>query len=360
MEKVSIIVPVYNVEKYLTECIESILCQTYPNIEIIMVEDKSLDKSLEVAKRYEHYSNVVLLENGENKGVGYSRNRGIRHATGNYIMFVDSDDILTPVAVEYLVKALEGGKTSIAMCQYSTFLSFPKRKVKKLIGNFEIVDLEKEDSLLGHCQGYCWNKLYKKELFEQLRFPEGICYEDVAFNYPIMIAARYISYIPEPLYQYRFNFSGITKTNKRVPNRGLLDLYAASLVLDQNYRLVRRNGLLDEKMRQIGHNTIFIASLDSSFWLSMKNKNQLSNLFLQLANLRYGYVSYHDNPVIETRAKKVPHYRIRIKYFDRFIHNKKYELVGSNELEIVQKINDCFDEEASSRSSRCKQKVKRQ
>lgn len=98
MDKVSVIVPIYNAEKYISECIESITCQTYKNLEIILINDGSLDNSIKICKQYAKNDDRIKLIDVENHGVSYARNKGIEEATGEYIIFIDSDDIIKAVS----------------------------------------------------------------------------------------------------------------------------------------------------------------------------------------------------------------------------------------------------------------------
>lgn len=357
MRKVSVIVPVYNTEKFLKECLDSILNQTYSNIEVILVEDGSLDSSLSILKAYQKDSHVILLENRSNKGVGYSRNRGIEHATGDYILFVDSDDLLSPVAIEYLVSALEKSNTEMSMCQYQTFFHSRLLNSKNHNGSFEVMDIEKDSYLLEVCGGACWAKLWKRTLLQDIRFPEGIIYEDAPFTFPLMVKASKISFIREPLYYYRFNINGITKKNKREPNRTLLDIYPSAKMLDENYQLVRRNSALDSKMKEMGYSILFLGALNSGFWFQMKERKFLSKAFYELANRHYGYSSYQDSSYLCRRIAEVPHFSIRIRYLNTFVFSQKYQLV-KEENKLLESIQNCLEDYLSGNRKKCKVKRK--
>lgn len=356
MKKVSVIVPIYNTEKYIESCIDSILNQTYPNIEIILVEDKSTDSTFSYLEKYQNNSNVVLLVNDKNRGVGYSRNKGIEYSSGEYLMFIDSDDVIEQKMIEQLVYALESGKTDMSMCGYDTFFhtTIP---IKKDLSSFEVIDVESDDKLLNQCGGACWAKLFKRSLVENLRFPEGIVYEDAAFTFPAMIKSRFISFLDSPLYHYRFNLNGITKKNKKGPNRNILDLYPASLLLDRNYKLVRRNDSLDNKMRELGYSILFLGALDSSFWFQMKGRKELANSFLALANKRYGYTSHHDTSYLQEKIRTNPFLSIRIKYLDTFVFQKKLQL-EKEENELMSEIRRYLEAYLSQKRNKCKVKKK--
>ncbi len=357
MKKVSVIVPAYNTEKYIKECIDSVLNQSYPNIEIILIEDSSTDSTLSILKRCQNNPNIVLLENESNRGVGYSRNKGIDYANGDYLMFVDSDDILESQIVEQLVFSLEQGNANMDMCSYDTFLGRPNNYSENNSSSFEVIDVEKNRSLLDKCGGACWAKLFKRSLFDNLRFPEGIVYEDAPVTFPVMIKARFISYLDYPFYHYRFNLNGITKRSKKGPNKNILDLYFSSLLLDRNYSLVRRNNLLDDKMKELGYNILFLGALDSGFWFQMKKRKEIANSFYALANQRYGYESYQDSDYLKKRAQEVPHFRIRLQYLSIFVLKKHYCLEKS-ETELVSEIRKYLEGYLSKKKNKCKVKKK--
>lgn len=357
MEKVSVIVPVYNAEKYLEECVESILNQTYTNIEVILIEDYSLDSSFSILAKYQTDPRVILLHNNKNYGVGYSRNRGIDVASGEYLTFVDSDDVLEIEALEKLVFSLEKSNTDMSMCDYHTFYGKIPSMEKRNSFPFEVIDIEENPILLDKCGGACWAKLFRKSLFDSFRFPEGIIYEDAPVTFPLMIKARKIAFVNEALYHYRFNLNGITKSDKKRPNLSILDIYSAALLLDHNYQLVRRNDFLDIKMRELGYNILFLGALNSGFWFQMKKRKALANAFYALANGHYGYTSYHDSAYLERRIKEVPLFAIRMKYLSTFVFKRKFQLEKGEE-EQLEEIKKYIEEYLFRKKNKCKVKKK--
>lgn len=356
MKKVSVIVPVYNTSKYVEECVDSILNQSYSNLEVLLIEDHSSDSSLECLKKYQKDLRVVLLQNDANYGVGYSRNRGIEHATGDYLTFVDSDDVLESMAIETLVSSLEKGNTTMSMCDYDTFYGRTPFIANHSIQS-EVICLEENPNLLDKCGGACWAKLFQKSLFADFRFPEGIVYEDAPITYPVMIKAGKISFVPSSLYHYRFNLNGITKKSKKGPSRDILDIYPSALLLDKNYQLVRRNDSLDRKMKELGYNILFLGALNSGFWLQMRKRKLLANAFYSLANKRYGFTSYQDSTYLQKRVAEVPQFAIRMKYLSTFVFQKKYRL-EKEESELFADIERYLEEYLSQKGNKCKVKRK--
>lgn len=179
--KVSIIIPVYGVEKYISQCLESVINQSYENIEIIVVNDGTKDNSMKIVEEYLLDERIKII-NKENGGLASARNRGIEEATGEYIYFLDSDDWIEVNTIEVLVE--ESNNLDII---YSNFWYFDEKNQKKRKNKEKI---KSNMSMTGeYLLGYSteimvWNKIYKKSFLEekQLRFLEGIIHEDEEFT----------------------------------------------------------------------------------------------------------------------------------------------------------------------------------
>jgi len=180
-EKISVIVPVYKVEKYLNRCVESICKQSYSNLEILLVDDGSPDSCPQMCDEYAKADSRIIVIHKENGGLSSARNAALEVATGDYVICVDSDDYIHPRAVEKLYQACVMYQADIAMG-----LHFVEKGEKLLIED-PVVDeveiysaVEALQVLLADkkMRNYAWNKLYKRELFEEVRYPEGRNYED--------------------------------------------------------------------------------------------------------------------------------------------------------------------------------------
>lgn len=214
---VSIIVPIYNVENYLEECIKSIINQTYKELDIILVNDGSTDNSFSICKKYQQIDKRIVLINQKNKGLSGARNAGLNIAKGEYIQFVDSDDYLEINAIEKAVCEIESQKVKMVMYNYynldNGIREFDNQflKNKKKISKHEFWEI--------YCQGkwaFCvvaWNKLYKKSIFEDLRYYEGHFHEDDFLIPEILDRIDNIAVIDEPLYYYRNRQGSIINTN---------------------------------------------------------------------------------------------------------------------------------------------------
>ena len=344
MKKISVIMPVYNVEKYIQDSIESVLNQTYPNIELIIVDDKSTDSSSQIAARYAaKYPNVKLIANAKNALVGYSRNIGVLNATGDYIAFIDGDDMYAPRYLEKLAQAIEENHVSISMCKYRQFVGRKCTLKDKKSPNVEVIDLEQKPEFLTTTRGYCWNKLYRRELFDTLSFPSHITFEDIPFTYPMFVLWQKIAFVDEELYHYRRNVTGITITNKRIPQRGILDIYYAAAELNKNYQLVKNNDKLDRRMQEIMHSVLYISALDASCWVQLPHKDykRIINLFVFLANRKYN-LTIDTNEQMQQEMKSRLLYLLRIKLVEVSIDKKFY--TEQSDEEILEEIGHLIDQ----------------
>lgn len=215
---ISVIVPIYNVEKYLTQCIESILQQTYTELEIILVDDGSTDSCPKICDFYAEKDKRIKVIHKENGGLADARNAGIRLATGSFITFVDSDDYIDTDMYYLLMKAIKGENADIAIAKCQAFAG---EKVTKIAtDNEELVLNGKEvlEFLILGWAGYTispavWNRIYKRELIEGLQFPKGKCYEDLVWTTMVFERAAKGIYLNRVLYFYRQREDSITKTD---------------------------------------------------------------------------------------------------------------------------------------------------
>lgn len=199
---ISVIVPIYNVEKYLQQCIDSILIQTYTDLEIILVDDGSTDDCSNICDRYEQIDPRINVIHKENGGLSSARNIGIKASRGEYLAFVDSDDYILPDMYEKMLKALNDSDSDVVMCNYYRFFEKDNKLIK---ANLSYCCDSGESFLKTNIldDSYAWNKLYRKELFEDICFPVGKYFEDVFIMHNIFLKARKVMVIPDALYVYR-------------------------------------------------------------------------------------------------------------------------------------------------------------
>lgn len=207
---VSIIVPVYKVEKYLRRCLDSIAAQTYTNFEAILVDDGSPDRCGEICDEYAAKDTRFRVIHQENRGVSAARNTGLDACMGSYVMFIDSDDYIAANMCEMLVKNAIQNKAQIVMCGF--YFVYEGKQTSFSVCPPQAVMSGKDATI--QCLGpkssvysiVVWNKLYKRNLFEveacKVRFPEGLIYEDEFVSYKLLYLAERVSMMKEPLYYY--------------------------------------------------------------------------------------------------------------------------------------------------------------
>lgn len=210
---ISIILPIYNVEKYLEKCIQSVIAQTYSNIEIILVNDGSKDNSLEICNQYAERDNRIVVLDKKNGGLSDARNAGAKIAKGEYFVFIDSDDYIHHQMIELLYKGIVEKNAELAICdlQYvyegkQVERENEKIDISKEIENITCFDRKKaiENILSENFIVYtvAWNKIYHRKLFNQIEYPFGKIHEDEFTTYRLLYCAERIAYIHQPLYYY--------------------------------------------------------------------------------------------------------------------------------------------------------------
>lgn len=211
---ISVIVPIYNVEKYLPKCIESIINQTYKQIEIILVNDGSKDNCGEICDEYSKKDKRIKVIHQKNSGVSVARNNAINIASGKYIGFVDGDDYIELDMFEKLIKLIQANNCDMAICGYIMENEYGKIIKKSDDSNKNIILNKKEAlKLLFSPKRYTSfpvDKLYKKELFSDIRYPSGKIYEDADTTYKLIHECQKVVYTPEPLYHYIRRNNSIT------------------------------------------------------------------------------------------------------------------------------------------------------
>ncbi len=199
---VSVIVPVYNVEAYVGECLTSIEQQTYPHLQIIVIDDGSTDGSAELCDSHAVHDERIEVVHQANAGLSAARNAGLECACGDFLAFVDSDDVVSPVFIECLLAQ----NADIAQCTFCTeqsrlILSASACGAFERMSGHEASERLQEDSVGTYT--VVWNKLYKRTLFDGVRFPEGRQHEDEFVTYRLLWQADTVATCESPLYYYR-------------------------------------------------------------------------------------------------------------------------------------------------------------
>ncbi len=211
MSKVSIIVPVYKVEKYLDKCVDSIVNQTYKDIEIILVDDGSPDNCPKMCDDWAIKDDRIKVIHKENGGLSDARNTGLEVSTGDYVGFVDGDDVVSNVMYEKLIDLISNSNSQISMCQFARFIegNSPNYTIKDDVSVFGQNEALKE-ILKEKIGNHVCNKLFKRELFDNISFTKGVAYEDIFIFYKLVLKANKIAITDSKLYGYMQRRDSIT------------------------------------------------------------------------------------------------------------------------------------------------------
>ena len=228
-ELISVIIPAYNVEKYIEKCVDSITNQTYKNLEIILVDDGSTDNTGRLCDCFAKNDQRIKVIHKQNGGLSDARNFGIDIAKGKYILLIDSDDYVDSIIVEFLYNDLKNNNADISTCLAQDFLENSKIKLKENGKNFNSV-LGTESALenlmyLKNVTVSAWGKLYKKELFNNIRYPKGKLYEDLPTTYRLFSNAKIVSMNTKKLYYYLIRKGSIM--NSKFTKKRMDSLYFA-------------------------------------------------------------------------------------------------------------------------------------
>lgn len=205
---VSILIPVYNTSPYLKDCLDSIIGQTFQDIEIIIWDDGSTDNSLEICKEYGNRFTNIEIYSGKNQGVAATRNNLLAKAKGEYVLFVDSDDWIEPEMVEFLVTTAKNTDADITICErYNT------RHLPLTEESWDRIKAIREFLIHKRINGALWNKLIRTDLVKDVRFDPIVYYgEDAQFMWEILQHVTKIIVTNKPLYHYRSNPESLSRT----------------------------------------------------------------------------------------------------------------------------------------------------
>ena len=205
-ELISVIIPVYKVENYIERCIESVISQTYKNLEIILVDDGSPDRCGKICDDFAENDERIKVIHKENGGLSEARNCGIELATGQYLAFVDGDDFIKETMYETLYKNLISSNADISICEYVKYNEKKNKYIQKNYKNETKIFSRKEAIrkllLDEEITNHAWNKLYKKKLFDNTRYPKNMLMEDFATTYLLFEKANCVVFQDTPQYVY--------------------------------------------------------------------------------------------------------------------------------------------------------------
>ena len=251
MPTLSVVVPIYNVERYLTDCLESLAQQTFTDLEVILVDDGATDSSATIAAAFAERDDRFQLVRQPNGGLGNARNTGADRATGDYIAFVDSDDVVVRNAYELLVGSLEATGSDFASGNYHRLTSTGTRQAGMVTSAFTATRLRthvtKHAALLN--DRTAWNKVFRRSFWTHhgFRWPEGVLYEDIPVTLPAHVLAESVDVLRQPIYLWRARVGDSTSiTQRRTEPRAIRDRTSA---VDGVSRFMAEHGDHDLKKR---------------------------------------------------------------------------------------------------------------
>lgn len=245
MKKVTIICPIYNVEKVLFSCLQSIQAQTYKNFEVLCIDDGSTDSSGTILDAFCRADSRFIPIHQENQGVSVTRNRALAQVNGEYITFIDSDDTVDPHYLEVLVQGIESFDCEISVCGHD--IIYPQWTFH--VGKRKDVRLTQEDALKEiladrSIKNYAWGKCFKKECWQGILFPEDEIYEDTSTIYKTFFKAQHIYVSHQQLYHYLIRKGSLTQQVDPVVRKELKVAYQRQRdAIGQHYPHLKKYGL---------------------------------------------------------------------------------------------------------------------
>lgn len=240
---ISVIIPVYGVEKYISQCLESVINQTYKNLEIIVVNDGTKDRSADIAKEYAAKDSRIKVYDFKNGGLSVARNRGLEIATGEYISYLDSDDWLDTKMYETLLETAMKNEADMVKCGIIETNGVAEEKIT--FKDVKIINNDQHKAFKNYFKGIlwtlAWNGLYKKELAKKVKFPDNVVHEDNYSSGMFLYLAKKVIAMPFCLNYYRVNDAGISKGGVKKP----LDKILAIIKLKQD---LLKLGFADKKL----------------------------------------------------------------------------------------------------------------
>ena len=227
MEKISVIVPVYNIGSYLERCVKSITNQSFRNLQIILVNDGSTDDSLQVCEQLRKQDDRITVVTKANQGLGYARNTGLAVATGDYVTFVDGDDYLAPQMLEHLYSRLKKDNSDIACMHFfrqdaaGTYYFYidkqsPRQQaLARAYSPEEWLRLEPSNTVIQQVFFQAWGKLYKRELFQDIEYPRESLAEDNLTTWKLYLSAKRISYLLADEYCWVMRNNSLTEADNK-------------------------------------------------------------------------------------------------------------------------------------------------
>ena len=316
MDKVSIVVPVYNVEDCLSYCVDSLRQQTYKNIEIILVDDGSTDSSGEICDQYAREDDRITVLHIENGGLSNARNTGVKESSTDWIVFIDSDDYYDHRAIEYLVKLRDKYRVDLVATpvievrnyENSDFLGDFREKYSGKLDRRTALEQMFYGNYVGTHSG---GKLYKKEILLRFPYPNGMLYEDLSLAYEHIASCENIAVSALNLYKYYRRPGSIV--NSKYSDR-LLDFYKA---MEWNRAYVERDYPNDKEMRR-ALNVRYVFN-----GLHIVHAMLISDMYAEVNKIRKEYIQYFKDVILNSNVTR----KNKVKYLMLLVSPKLYEKI---------------------------------
>lgn len=325
----SIIIPVYNIEQYLEECLDSVINQSYNNLEIIIVDDGSTDMSGKICDRYLELDSRVIVIHQTNKGLCNVRNLGISIAKGEIIGFVDGDDFIHLEMYEHLIDALLSYNADISFCSY---IRFNEEGFNQSFSE-DIICYTSEEMLDFYVKGHekfnfspaVWKRIYHKNIIKDISFPEGRCYEDIVWSAKAISKASNLVYVDKGYYNYRVRNDSICdndfRKGKRITKRIITDLFLSikeEISVLKNAGKYELVGILEKSYL----NKIIVAYYRIKCFRIMELNSFLPQLKNEKNNLIIKHIQCNNN--ICTKFKLIIKLRFTFLFYVAYCIRKKY------------------------------------
>lgn len=336
MVEISVIIPVYNVEQYLVQCLESVCNQTFADIEIICVNDGSTDSSADILDEYSKRDKRIRVITQHNQGLAAARNSGLEHANGEYIYFIDSDDYIELDALEKLYKNIISNGSDMVLFKFQIvddFQNVHKRgvefKIDKIFAdvdydNFTFTYRDVKRHVMNSAFSACL-KLYRKDFIYGTSFPVGLNFEDVPVHVKLMLEADALSFVPEFLYNYRSNPDSILNSSANG-----FDIFH---VIDMVEDYLNDSGHYEELENEF----IFFKIAQILVYL----KSERSEEYFERAREEFGKVTIKDETALKKYAIKGYNLVLNSNNFDEYcskINNKKSNFNNKKSKSLKNKL----------------------
>jgi len=311
---ISVVVPIFKVEKYLGRCIDSIICQTYKNFELILVDDGSPDTCPQICDEYgANYPNIQVIHQ-ENAGLSAARNAGIDIAKGKYITFIDSDDFVKEDFLEILINNMLYYDVQISMCSFTRVYNVLESDISNSNADVKIKILNDENAmemiLDNQVKCTAWAKLYYTSLFDGLRYPVGKLMEDMFLTPMLFQKAKFIAVSDQQLYYYNQESNSIIRSKFNYRKIDLIDASRFWREFSKEYY---------PKLIEKANIHYYTNLINISYSLSQIKEDRAKHIYRQYSNILRGNSSYILSSKITTRNNKLKILFFKLNLFKYFV-----------------------------------------